>query len=80
MVRLDLTPEQAWYLSKILDNIGGDPEGPRGEIDRIRQSLRSQAGEWEDASVEGRSVQLTDPEGGYVKGIYIDYYEERRTD
>ena len=38
-VILSLSLEEAMYLCKLCDSIGGSPTGPRGNFDRIREKL-----------------------------------------
>ena len=38
-MKLEMTPSQAWILKRILENVGGDPMGPRGEMDKLLWKL-----------------------------------------
>ncbi|KKN99072.1 hypothetical protein LCGC14_0143190 [marine sediment metagenome] len=39
-VTLELTQQEASVLLQVLECVGGSPDGPRGNIDRICKSLR----------------------------------------
>lgn len=47
MIQLNLTMKQAFYLKRILDNVGGDPKGPRGQLDILYHQLNQLDGEFE---------------------------------
>lgn len=54
-MNLTLSPEQAAYLRIILSNVGGDPKGPRGEVEAVRRALIENEGFYEE--VEGVEVR-----------------------
>lgn len=40
-MKLEMTPSQAWILKRLLENVGGNPKGPRGEMDKLLWKLES---------------------------------------
>lgn len=53
-MKIELTPSQAWILRRLLSNVGGSTNGPRGEMDKLLWKL-------EDRGVEGPKVVFSNP-------------------
>jgi hypothetical protein len=56
MIKLQLSTEQAYYLYAILRHVGGNPEGPRGQIADVLNTLETHKGSFEDLDVKDPEV------------------------
>jgi len=71
-VQLNLTERQAFVLHRLLNNVGGNPDGPRGQIGQILEQLTEKADNFMDGAMD---VKLHSPGAG---SIYLDTSEEYR--
>ncbi len=46
--QVTLTRQQAFILLRLLNHVGGNPNGPRGEIGKLEWDLEQFAGDFED--------------------------------
>lgn len=51
MITLKLTEDEAKALFTVTMNVGGQPAGTRGYIDRVRHKLEETQSQWEDSNV-----------------------------
>jgi hypothetical protein len=65
-VQLNLTERQAFVLHCLLNNVGGNPDGPRGQIGQILEQLTEKADNFMDGAMD---VKLHSPGAG---SIYLD--------
>jgi len=72
-ITLTLTQAEAYALWQVLRNIGGNPSGPRGDLDKIALELDDNQGFFED--LDGIRCYNPDDVHGHC-AIYIDRVED----
>ena len=67
-----LTRKQAYTLYRLLKHIGGNPDGPRGELQKLQREMECFIGDFEDEP----SITFVDPydtnDTGRSPAIYIE--------